>query len=117
MINWNKTYRIENITDKEIVYDNGGRISYSHIQTSFENVFVDFEFINNNQIFRYSPFINEPVIEIIKGHGITINSNFIPCYAYNCSEYMTDLKLCFNWRNDIDISSAIMRRIYLLSRL
>ncbi len=100
------------IDKKGILFDDGTTISHSHYQECCEEVYADWEQIE--ELFRQSEF-DEIKIEGVKGSGFRLNGFFVPCYNEQNGYYGSDLDLIITKPNgskeEIDVSDFIEDRI------
>ena len=102
--------KITKINEKEIVFDNGNRLTYLHEQDCCEHVFADFKNLqvltklfhnsmNSNDLDfeedlqNYIYKIKDVGFEIEDKNGIRL---FVSCYNYQNGYYSDELKLEYN---------------------
>lgn len=103
--------KILEINEKEIIFDNGTKLSYYHSQDCCEWVYADFKSLKSESGLMDHEFKEEIELEGVKDAGFRIEGFFIPCYNKQNGYYSSDLELIINYPNKtekkIDISDFV----------
>lgn len=90
--------KIVNITDEEIIFDNGSTISFDHGQDCCEWNYADFSQIDD--IAKDYNFNEDLKFEPIEGAGFRFGNNnqmvFVPCYSEQNGYYSCDIEIYYN---------------------
>lgn len=97
--------KIIQVTDEAIVFGNGNKITYDHVQDCCESNFADFKSLEDTLAME-TEFDDNLVFEVVKGYGDDnkgsgfrfCNPNnmfFVPCYSYQNGYYTTDIQIYY----------------------
>lgn len=91
-------FKIEKITDSQILFTNGKRITYHHDQECCEQVYADFEAIDDlaMEYEFYEPIKYEPVEGFGFRFGNWENMVSVPCYNIQNGYYSSELEIRFH---------------------
>lgn len=98
--------RIVNITEDEILFDNGNRITYHHVRDCSECNWADFLYLETQMdILKTMDFTEDLVFEFVDGFGFRFKSNnhsdyydywiVVPCYSDQNSYYSSDIDIYY----------------------
>ena len=89
--------KIYKITEEEIIFDNGSKITYDHNQDCCEVNYADFCQIEESA--KEFDFPEDLIFEAVNGFGFRFGGNrmfFIPCYSVQNGYYTTEINIYFN---------------------
>ena len=97
--------KIIKITDEEILFVNGCKLTYYHEQDCYEHNYADFTQLEDTGIENEEFEFNTKMFEFKDGEGFRLiaqsgNKYFVPCYSYQNGYYSSDLNIIFD--NGID---------------
>lgn len=105
--------KIKNITEEEILFNDGTVVTYNHDQDCCENVYADFNALKDTDIFDKE--FKDVKIEGVNGSGIKMNGYFIPCYNEQNGYYSSNLEIVIKSlgkdKKVIDISEFVEDKI------
>ena len=97
-----RAMKIVSVTDTEITFSNGKKITFDHKQDCCENNYADFEQIDD--LGRDAVYYeNELIFEAVEGAGFRFgnrggNLTFIPCYSEQNGYYTTEIDIFYGGR-------------------
>lgn len=97
--------KIIQVTDEAIVFSNGNKITYDHVQECCEYNFADFNSLEDTLAME-TEFDENLVFEVVKGSddynkgsgfrfGNPNNMFFVPCYSEQNGYYTTDIQIYY----------------------
>lgn len=91
------------ITDEEILFDNGCKLTYYHTADCCEHNYADFTQLEDTGIENEEFEFNTKMFEFKDGEGFRLvaksgNKYFVPCYSCQNGYYSSDLDIIFNNR-------------------
>lgn len=93
--------KIKEITEEEIIFDNGNRILFDHEQDCCEHNYADFNQIDD--IVREWEFDENLKFELCSGSGFRFGNEgrmiFVPCYSYQNGYYSTEINIYYGYRH------------------
>lgn len=97
--------RIERVTERAIIFDNGNEITYEHEPDCCEYNYADFSNLNSNVV-NYDYDFNEDLkFEQIPEMGFRFGSNgrwiFIPCYSSQNGYYSSDVDIYYSQKKNV----------------
>lgn len=92
--------KIIKITDEEILFDNGCKLTYYHDQDCCEHNYADFTQLEDTGIENEEFEFSEKMFEFEDGEGFRLvaksgNKYFIPCYSRQNGWYSCGLDIIF----------------------
>lgn len=92
--------KIKQVTETEIIFDNGNVITYFHDPDCCEMNWADFSVLNKNNIYYDHDFDTDLQFKFIDEGGFTFGDEtakiFIPCYSDQNGWYSTDIEILYN---------------------
>ena len=86
--------KITNISEDEILFSNGSRLTFDHVQGCCEHVYAEFRALLDTPAMSFE-FSDNPPIEVVDGSGFRIEGWFVPCYNVQNGYYSSNLTLYF----------------------
>lgn len=99
--------KIIEITDEEILFDDGSIIQYDHDQECCEHNYADFEQLDD--IVRTTDFdTSNMLFEVAEGSGFRFGNKgkmfFVPCYSEQNGYYSSDIQVCYNGKEVLSLA-------------
>lgn len=92
--------QIANVTEKEIIFDNGNKITFDHEQDCCEWNYADFSILNPNVVNYDYDFSENLDFKFVEEAGFVFGSEghyiFIPCYSDQNGYYSTEISIYYN---------------------
>ena len=104
--------RVSKITDDEILFDNGNKITYDHEQDCCEWNYADFKQVE--ECIRYCIFPEELIFESVDGSGFRFGDSatmlFVPCYSEQNGYYTRNLDIYYNGKKVLSVDGEFVER-------
>lgn len=95
--------KIVNVTEEEIIFDNGNKITFDHDRDCCEYNYADFSILNPNVVNYDYDFSENLDFKFIDEAGFIFGSEghyiFIPCYSYQNGYYTIQIDIYYNGEN------------------
>jgi hypothetical protein len=108
------SYKIKEINDEGILFENGAKIFDKHEQDWCEIVYASWQEGLQDTYFEKQEF-DEIEIELVKNYGIRINGYGVPCYNIQNGYYSSELTIVFQKQNGEQILYEVSN--YLIDKI
>jgi hypothetical protein len=107
--------KIVKVNQEKILFDNGNKITFDHVQDCCENNYADFKQICS--LARKTDFDEDLVFESVEGAGFRFGNKrghmfFVPCYSEQNGYYTAEIDIYYKDKRVVHINECDQKYIY-----